>query len=129
MKIFHKDIGSIVRKNKDYRRVLNTGDASQIVAMSLLPGEDIGEEAHEDVEQTLVIVEGSGKVTLDDYVKRVHPGDAVVVRPKVLHNLENDGDTFLKLFTVYVPPNHIDGRVHKTKADAEADIEDQDYVF
>lgn len=124
---FKTDIATATERNKDFRRVLFTGNLSQLVIMSIPPGEDIGEEVHEDVEQTLTCVSGHGLAELDDEERSFGPGDTVVVSPGTAHNFINTGKKPLKLFTVYAPPNHIDGRVHHTKADAEADIADEEF--
>ena len=113
------------RDNDAYRRVLFTGDKSQLVVMSLPPGEDIGQETHGRVEQTIVCVEGQGRLSLAGAERPFGPGDVVVVTPGTRHDLRNVGSTPLKLYTIYVPPNHIDGRVQATKADAQADHEDE----
>jgi mannose-6-phosphate isomerase-like protein (cupin superfamily) len=119
------DIVAQARRNTDYRRVVHTGQLSQLVVMSLLPNDEIGAERHRAVEQTLVVVVGFGTVILDGRRQKVGPGDAIVVTPGTYHNLV--ADSVLKLFTIYTPPNHIHGRVHRTRAEAEADIEDQEF--
>ncbi len=111
--------------NERFRTVLHTGRRSQLVLMAIPPGGDIGEETHPHVEQTLFFISGSAEAVLDGEVRKVMAGDVVVVSPGVRHNVRNVGAIPLKLYTVYVPPNHIDGRVHRTKADAEADTEDE----
>jgi mannose-6-phosphate isomerase-like protein (cupin superfamily) len=120
------DIISAAHRNTAYRRVVHTGELSQLVVMALRPYEKIGEETHRAVEQTLFIVDGSGTVTLDGVRRRVQPGDAIVIAPGVSHNL-TAGPKPLRLFTVYTPPNHIDGRVHRTRAEAERDFEDEEF--
>jgi mannose-6-phosphate isomerase-like protein (cupin superfamily) len=122
---YRAELFRLARANDDYRRVLFTGARSQLVVMSLPPGQSIGVERHAHVEQTLVVVSGSGQVLLDGEKKPVRDGDVIVVTPGTEHNLLNTGAAPLKLFTIYVPPNHIDGRVHKTKQDAERDVEDE----
>ena len=117
------DIVREARRNNYYRRVVHTGERSQLVVMALPPDEEIGYETHRAVEQTLFIVEGTGTMILDGIRCLVRPGDAVTITPGTRHNLIA-GSTPLRLFTVYTPPNHIDGRVHRTRADAEADVED-----
>jgi mannose-6-phosphate isomerase-like protein (cupin superfamily) len=121
------DLFGATEANTDYRRVFFTGARSQLVAMSIPPGESIGVEKHARVEQTIVILSGTGHVVLDGKRTDIGGGDVVVVTPGVEHNLVNTGAAPLKLFTTYVPPNHIDGRVHRTKGDAERDIEDERY--
>lgn len=114
------------RRNNYYRRVVYTGELSQLVVMALRPHEDIGAERHRAVEQTIVVAEGYGVVTLGDRRRTVHVGDVIVITPRTRHNLVA-GTVPLKLFTIYTPPNHIDGRVHRTRADAEADIADREF--
>lgn len=114
-----------VRDNENFRRVLFTGAKSQLVVMSIPPGGEIGEETHGHVEQTLFFLSGMGEAMLDGKTFTVGAGDAVVVTPGTRHNFKNSGTEDLKVYTVYAPPNHIDGRVHETKADADADAEDE----
>ena len=111
--------------NTDFRRVLHTGTRSQLVLMSIPPGESIGAETHAHVEQTIVVYNGSGEVTLDGKRSKVHRGDVIVVTPGTRHDLVNSGKVPLQLFTTYVPPNHLPGRVHRTKQDAERDVADE----
>lgn len=124
---FMIDIVGTAERNRDFRRVLHTGRLSQLVVMSIPSGEDIGEETHHGVEQTLTCVSGNGVAVLDDKQIRFEPGDLVVVTPGTRHNFVNAGDRPLKLFTVYAPPNHLDGRVHRTRAEADADVADQEF--
>lgn len=112
-------------KNTFFRKVLFTGAKSQLVAMDIKPGEDIGEETHHHVEQTLFLLHGEGKVVLDGKEQPYRAGDVVVVTPGVRHNFVNTGSESLKIFTIYAPANHIDGRIHKTKHDAEMDVDDE----
>lgn len=122
---YHADINALARASSAYRRVLFTGQRTQIVIMSIPPGGDIGEEQHQRVEQILVNVEGEGTAVINGVASRFRSGDVVVLMPGVRHNLVNTGKAPLKLYTIYAPPNHIQGRVHATKADAEADVEDE----
>jgi mannose-6-phosphate isomerase-like protein (cupin superfamily) len=115
----------VTEDNDDFRRVLFTGTRSQLVAMSIPPGESIGTEKHGHVEQMIVVLSGSGETALDGKKRKVGAGDVIVVTPGTTHDLLNTGKTQLKVFTTYVPPNHIDGRVHRTKADAARDVEDE----
>ncbi len=112
-------------ENNNFREVLYTGQKSQVVCMAIPVGGDIGEEVHAHIEQTLVIVEGEALSILDGVAREVSVGDLVVVTPGTRHNFVNNGHNVLKLYTVYAPVNHIDGRVHATKEDAEADLEDE----
>jgi mannose-6-phosphate isomerase-like protein (cupin superfamily) len=122
---YREDLFRLTEANTDYRRVLFTGARSQLVVMSIPPGNSIGEERHAHVEQTIVIVSGSGQTVLDGKRANVGGGDVIVITPGTRHDLVNTGTTPLQLFTTYVPPNHIDGRVHETRQDAERDAADQ----
>ncbi len=106
-------------KNKDFRRVLYTGKFSQLVLMSLKPGEEIGEEVHDDVDQFFRFEEGKGVVVIDDVENEVKDGVAVVVPSGAKHNVINTSKkNDLKLYTIYSPPEHQDKVVRKTKQDA-----------
>ncbi len=108
-------------ENENFRKVLYTAKNSQLVVMSLLPGEDIGEEVHE-LDQFIRCEAGSGTAVLNGEEHDISDGFAVVVPAGALHNIINtSSDTSLKLYTLYSPPNHLDGTVHVTKADALAD--------
>lgn len=111
--------------NDFFRRVLFTGKKSQLVIMSIPQGGEIGEETHEHVEQTLYFQSGNGEAILNNEISAIGPGDVVVVTPGTKHNFKNTGSEPLKVTTVYAPPNHIDGRTHKTKGEADADVEDE----
>lgn len=126
---FRTNITEATKSNENFRRVLFTGKKSQLVVMSIPPGGEIGEEVHEQVEQILYFQSGTGRAELKGEVFPISAGDVVIVTPGTRHNFKNTGDEPLKVATVYVPPNHIDGRVHKTKADADADTEDEAFVW
>jgi mannose-6-phosphate isomerase-like protein (cupin superfamily) len=112
------------RKNSNFRRVLYTGEHSQLVLMSLKPSEEIGEETHEDVDQFFRFEEGEGKVIIDGVEHRVKDGDAVIVPAGARHNVVNTSKSSdLKLYTIYSPPEHQDGIVRRTKAEAMASEE------
>jgi mannose-6-phosphate isomerase-like protein (cupin superfamily) len=112
------------RKNTDFRRVLYTGKFSQLVLMSMKPGEEIGEETHEDVDQFFRFEEGEGKVIIDGVGHPVKDGHAVVVPAGAKHNVINTSkQSELKLYTVYSPPEHQDKTVRRTKAEAMASEE------
>lgn len=120
--------GNIIKEAQDnsfFRKVLFTGEKSQLVVMSILPGEDIGVETHEHVEQVLFCESGSGVSVLDGIETPFTQGDVVVVSPGAVHNFKNTGESLLKIYTVYSPANHIDGRIHTTKVEAEIDAEDE----
>lgn len=122
---YHDDIARITAENREFRRVVHTGKKSQLVIMSIPPGGEVGEETHERVEQTLYFHLGNGEGMLDGETFPIKGGDAVVVTPGTRHNFKNTGSEPLQISTVYAPPNHIDGRVHHTKEDADADTEDE----
>jgi len=122
---FIQDIENITVRNDDFRRVIYTAKHCQLVLMSLKPGEDIGAEVH-TLDQFFRVEEGSGEVVLDGTRTPVHAGFAMVVPAGAKHNVINTGSGKLKLYTIYTPPNHRDGVVHHTKADAESDDEHYD---
>jgi len=123
MKGFVTDIETVTLENKHFRRVLYTAKNCQLVVMSLLPGEDIGEEVHE-LDQFIRVEKGEGKAVLDGQESVLMDGSAVIVPKGARHNIINTSATQpLKLYTLYAPPNHREGVVHKTKAEAEADEE------
>jgi mannose-6-phosphate isomerase-like protein (cupin superfamily) len=118
-------VGPIEKKtleNTYFRRVLFTGPHAQLVVMCLGPGEEIGDEAHSNVDQFFRIEQGEARFVFDETEQHlVRDGDAVVVPAGIWHNVVNTSKTTeLKLYTIYSPPNHPDGTVHQTKADAEA---------
>ena len=109
------------KKNTDFRRVLYTGKHSQLVLMSIKPGEEIGEETHDDVDQFFRFEEGEGKVTIDGVEHRVKDGNGVIVPAGARHNVINTSKLLnLKLYTIYSPPEHQDGVVRHTKKEAMA---------
>ncbi|MDP3591095.1 cupin domain-containing protein [Phenylobacterium sp.] len=123
MKGFVEDIEELTEDNKDFRRVLYTGKHLQLVLMALQPGEEIGEEVHEDHDQFFRVEKGKGEVWIDGVRSKIKSDDAIIVPAGAKHNVINTGDKSLKLYTLYGPPDHKDGVVHKTKADAEASEE------
>jgi len=122
MKGYINNIEKLSLENDNFRRVLYTDKNSQLVVMSLLPKEEIGEEIH-DVDQFLRVEKGNGKAILNDISQDIEDGSAIIVPAGTKHNLINTGDTPMKLYTLYTPPHHRDGVVHKTKVDAESDTE------
>jgi mannose-6-phosphate isomerase-like protein (cupin superfamily) len=114
-------------ENDNFRKVLYTSKNSQLVLMSLLPGEEIGEEVH-DVDQFLRVEQGAGTAILDGVSHDIADGSAVVVPAGTTHNIINTSTGAMKLYTLYTPPHHRDGVVHKTKLEAEADTEHFDGV-
>jgi mannose-6-phosphate isomerase-like protein (cupin superfamily) len=121
-------IGNIEKTTLDnvyFRHVLYTGQHDQLVVMCLLPKEDIGFEVHEIVDQFIRIELGEGLVILNGEEQLIHAGDAFIVPAGVKHNVINTSSTDpLKLYTLYSPPHHKDGTIHKLKSDAETDHED-----
>ena len=117
---YHDDIEQQTKSNSDFRRVLYTGKHLQLVLMALKPGEEIGAEVHPKNDQFFRVDSGSGVVTIDGKDSKISDGFAVVVPAGARHNIKNDGTEPLKLYTLYGPPDHKDKTVHKTKADAEA---------
>ena len=114
------DLRRAAKENDFFRRVVFTGASSQLVLMSLKPGEEIGSEMHE-VDQLLYAVEGEGEAILDGVRHPFKKGMVVCVPAGTEHNFLNTDDEPLKLFTVYAPPQHQAGTVHETRADAVAE--------
>ena len=121
MKGYKAAIESDAIENADFRRVLYTSEYSQLVLMSLPPGEEIGLETHEANDQFFRVEKGSGKFVIDGNEYELRDGDAVVIPSGSSHNIINVSDTDdLKLYTIYSPPHHKDGIVRATKSDALA---------
>lgn len=118
-------IEELTLQNDYFRQVLFTAPFSQLVLMSLLPNEEIGSETHDNVDQFFRIEKGEGKVILNGEEHQVSDGFAIVVPAGTEHNVINASQTEkLKLYTIYSPPNHKDGIIHKTKEEALADETD-----
>lgn len=124
---YHSNIEKLVVENTDFRQVLYTAPHSQLVIMSLLPSEEIGMEVHKNVDQFFRFEIGEGKAIINGQEFTFKAGDVAIVPAGAEHNFINTGIESLKLYTIYAPPNHIDGRIHHTKADAEADTADEDF--
>lgn len=122
MKGFVQDIEGIAIKNEEFRRVLYTARNCQLVVMALKPKEEIGAEVHQ-LDQFFRVEEGAGEAVLDGVRTAISAGFAVLVPAGTNHNIINTGSVPLKLYTLYAPPNHRDGVVHQTRAEAEADNE------
>ena len=122
MKGYVQDIESVATGNNDFRRVLYTARNCQLVVMSLKPQEDIGAEVH-TLDQFFRVEAGRGEAELDGVRTAIQAGYAVIVPAGARHNIINTGSEPLKLYTLYAPPNHRDGVIHPTRADAEADTE------
>ena len=121
MKGYCDDIEKATLENEDFRRVLYTGENLQLVLMTLPPGCDIGEEVHDDRDQFFRIEAGEGEIRIDGKPNRVEDDFAVIVPAGARHNVVNTGTGPLRLYTIYAPPEHRDGIVHKDKAQAERD--------
>ena len=129
MKGFVDDIDRLTVENKDFRRVLYTGKHLQLVLMALRPGEEIGEEVHDDHDQFFRIEKGEGEVWIDGQRTKIKADDAIIVPAGARHNVINTGDKALKLYTLYGPPEHRDAIVRATKAEADASEEHFDGVL
>ena len=128
MKGFVADIEDLTEDNTNFRHVLYTGKHLQLVLMALKPGEEIGEEVHADHDQFFRIEKGKGEVWIDGKRTKVRNVDAIIVPAGARHNVINTGDKPMKLYTLYAPPEHRDGVVRATKAQAEASEEHFDGV-
>lgn len=122
MKGFVKNIEALAVKNEDFRQVLYTAKNCQLVLMALKPKEEIGAEVHK-LDQFFRVEEGTGEAVLDGVHSVISAGFAVLVPAGTKHNIINTSNAPLKLYTLYAPPNHRDGVIHHTRADAEADTE------
>ena len=122
MKGYVSSIEKVTQDNTTFRTVLYTAKNCQLVVMSLEPGEDIGSEIHQ-LDQFFRVEEGEGKAVLDGIEHHIMPGFAILVPAGARHNIINGQSGPMKLYTLYAPPNHRNGVVHATKADAEADKE------
>jgi mannose-6-phosphate isomerase-like protein (cupin superfamily) len=114
------DVVALARRNEDFRREIETGPHSQLVAMTIPAEGEIGEEVHEHVDQILLFVEGEATAVLDGARSSVGPNDLVFVRAGTRHNFINAGRSPLRLVTIYAPPEHAPGTVHRTKEEADA---------
>jgi mannose-6-phosphate isomerase-like protein (cupin superfamily) len=110
------NIERATEENDDFRRVLYTGHNLQLVLMAIQPGDEIGEEVHDDRDQFFRIEAGEGEIQIDGLSHRVKADDAVIVPQGARHNVIARGSETLKLYTIYGPPEHVDGTVHKTCA-------------
>jgi mannose-6-phosphate isomerase-like protein (cupin superfamily) len=120
---FVDNIEDLTVGNKDFRRVLYTGKHMQLVLMSLRKGEEIGEEVHADRDQFFRVEKGKGEIVIDGERHKIRRDDAIVVPAGARHNVVNTGDKSLKLYTLYGPPEHKDGTVHHTRAEAQENEE------
>ncbi len=123
MKGYVDNIERITKRNDDFRRVLYTGKHLQLVVMALKPGEEIGEEVHADRELFFRVEDGKGELVIDVVRQPIKEDDGIVVTAGARHNVINTGREPLRVYTLYGPPEHKDGVVHRAKADAERDHE------
>ena len=119
MKGFADDIELLTEENSNFRRVLYTAKHLQLVLMALLPGEEIGEEIHEDRDQFFRVEKGEGEIWIDGARTRIKSGMGMIVPAGARHNVKSTGREPLKIYTMYAPPEHADGIVRATKLDAE----------
>jgi mannose-6-phosphate isomerase-like protein (cupin superfamily) len=126
LKGYVANIEKLTETNADFRRVLYTGKHSQLVLMSLRPGEEIGMEVHPHIDQFFRFESGEGEVYIDGVKHKVTDGDCAIVPAGAQHNVVNTGNAELKLYTIYSPPEHIDKTVRHTKKDAEEMPEEYD---
>jgi mannose-6-phosphate isomerase-like protein (cupin superfamily) len=117
---FNEDIVKRAKANTYFREVVETGPNSQITVMSIQPGDDIGDEVHDNVDQILIFVQGEGRAIVGGQESAVSVDRLVYVPAGTRHNFVNTGSTDLRLYTIYAPPEHAPGTIHKTKAEADA---------
>ena len=123
MKGFVENIEQLTTANTHFRRVVYTGKHLQLVLMTLKPGEEIGAEVHEGHDQFFRVEAGNGEVVIDGSRRPIADDDAIIVPAGARHNVVNTGSEPLQLYTLYAPPEHRDGVVHPTKAEADASDE------
>ena len=119
MKGFIADIENLTDRNRDFRRVIYTGSHIQLVLMALRPGEELGEEIHWGTDQFFRVEEGRGEVVIEGEATPIESDMAIVVPAGARHNLRNTGYGPLRFYSLYAPPQHPDGTLHRTKADAD----------
>lgn len=127
MKGYNDNIERLTEQNEDFRRVLYTGPHLQLVLMTIEPGEEIGSEVHEDRDQFFRFESGSGVVDIDGVENPVADGSGVIVPAGARHNVRNTGGQPLKLYSIYGPPEHLDGIAHATRAIAETRHADEEW--
>lgn len=127
MKGYNENIETLTTQNGNFRRVLYTGKHLQMVLMTLQPGDEIGSEVHEDRDQFFRFEEGAGVVDIDGVENKVEDGSGVIIPAGARHNVRNTGDAPLKMYTLYSPPEHLDGITQATKADADARHHDEEW--
>ena len=127
MKGYNDNIEELTTANEDFRRVLYTGHHLQLVLMTLQPGEEIGSEVHDGIDQFFRFEAGSGVVDIDGVENAVEDGSGVIVPSGARHNVRNTGSQPLKLYSIYGPPEHKDQVVQTTKAEADARHEHEEF--
>lgn len=123
MRGFIADIEDRAEANGSFRHVVYTGPHIQLVLMALDPGEEIGEEVHEDTDQFFRVEEGRGKVIIDGVATPIQSDTGIVIPAGARHNVINTGSRPMKMYTLYAPPHHEDGTVHHTRAEADGATE------
>ena len=118
-KVYAKDVMKLAEENENFRQVLFTTELSQLVLMAIPGGQEIGEETHEGVDQVLAFVAGEGQAIIEGESIAVSAGSVVVVPSGTRHNFVATGSGALKLYTVYTPPEHPDGTLHRNKQEAD----------
>lgn len=119
MQGFHTNIEKDTQENNNFRKVIFTGEHMQLVLMSLLPGEEIGEETHEHIDQFFRFETGTGNFEMNRKTATIQAGDALVIPAGTLHNIKNThASETMKIYTIYAKPNHKPGTLHKTKKEA-----------
>lgn len=116
---FIGDLEKLTEENKDFRRVIYTGKHMQLVLMAIKPGDEIGMETHHGHDQLIIVQEGIGTLILNGVASKLDDDQGTIIASGMEHNIINNGKKNLKLYTVYAPPEHAPGTVHKTKADAD----------
>ncbi len=119
MRGFVDNIERLTEENLLFRKVVYTGHNLQLVLMAIKPGEEIGEEVHDDRDQFFRIEAGTATISIDGVDHQVRADDGIIVPQGARHNVVATGTEVLKLYTIYGPPEHIDGTVHKTCAEAQ----------
>jgi mannose-6-phosphate isomerase-like protein (cupin superfamily) len=120
MKAFIADIEDRTEANRDFRHVIYTGPHLQLVLMALEPGEEIGEEIHEGTDQFFRVEDGKGEIWVDGQKTPIESDTGIVIPAGARHNIRNTGRKPLRMYTLYAPPQHADGTVHRTRAEAVA---------
>jgi len=124
MQGFVQNIEKLTLENNNFRKVIYTAKHSQLVLMSLKPGEDIGEEIHDTLDQFFRFEKGEGKAVIEGKEQKITDGSAVIIPAGTKHNIVNTSATdSLKLYTIYSPPNHADGVEFTSKEEAESSDE------